>query len=47
MAHGGDELIFQAIEGVALADVAEAENGAGEPALIEDGSKDVVGGERT
>ncbi len=36
VADGGDEFVFQAIEGVALADVAEAEHRAGEASLVED-----------
>ena len=45
VADGGDELVFEAVEGVALADVAEAEHGAGEAALVGDGREHVLGGE--
>ena len=46
VADGGDELVLEPVERVALADVAEAEHGAGEAALVEDRREDVVGGER-
>ncbi len=45
VADGGDELILEAVEGVALADVAEAEHGAGETAVIEDRGDGVVDAE--
>ena len=45
MADGGDELVFHAVEGKALADVAEAEHGTGEAALVEDGGERILGGE--
>ena len=46
MAYGGDEFVFEAVKGIALADVAEAENRPGEPALVQDGSEEVLGRER-
>ena len=45
VADGGDELVLQPVEGIPLADVAEAEDGAGKAAMIEDGGEDVLGGE--
>ena len=45
VADGGDELVLEAVEGVALADVAEAEHGTGKAALVEDGGEDVFGGQ--
>src|SRR5580698_2556634 len=45
VADGGDELVLEAIEGVALADVAEAQDGAGKAAMIEDRSERVIDAE--
>ena len=46
MAHGGDELVLEPVQRVALADVAEAEHRAGEAALVEDRGQEVLGRER-
>jgi len=45
VADGGDELVLETVQGKALADVAEAEHGAGKAALVEDGGQGILGWE--
>ena len=45
VAHGGDELIFEPVERIALADVAEAEHRARKSALAADRRDHILGRE--